>query len=66
VSLLLDMIKACAILAAAGMLGNWFLTEVRAGRKKGAPWYAAYLSPPGVLIICIVSLLPVLVWWLHR
>lgn len=65
-SLLLDVIKACAILAAAGMLGNWFLAEVRARRKIGAPWYTAYASPPGILIICIVSLLPVLVWWLHQ
>ena len=63
-ALLLDVFKACAILAAAGILGNWFLKEVRAGKQKGLPWYVAYASPPGLLIIGIVCLLPVLVWWL--
>lgn len=65
-ALFLEVIKACAILAAAGILGNWFLNEFRAGKKKGLPWYTPYVSPPGILIICIVCLLPVLVWWLHR
>jgi hypothetical protein len=63
VTLLLDVIKACAILAAAGILGNWFLKEVRAGKQQGLPWHAAYLSPPGLLIIGMVCVLPVLVWW---
>ncbi len=65
-ALLLDLIKAGAILAAAGILGNWFFQEVRAGKQKGLPWYAAYLSPPGLVIICIVCLLPVLAWWLYK
>jgi hypothetical protein len=63
VGLLLDVIKAVAILAAAGILGNWFLKEVRSGKQQGLPWYAAYLSPPGLLIIGMVCLLPLLVWW---
>ena len=65
-ALLLELIKACAILAAAGILGNWFLKEVRAGKQKGLPWYAAYLSPPGLLIIGIVCLLPLWIWWFYR
>lgn len=65
-SLLLDLIKAVAVLVAAGILGNWFLREVRAGKEKGLPWYAPYKSPLGLLIICIALLLPVLAWWLNR
>ena len=65
-AILLQVVKACAILAAAGVLGNWFLKEVRTGKQKGLPWYAAYLSPPGLLIICIICLLPLLAWWLRQ
>lgn len=65
-SLLLDVIKAAAVLAAAGILGNWFLREFRAAKEKGLPWYAPYASPPGILVICIAFLLPVLAWWLSR
>jgi hypothetical protein len=48
------IIKMVAILAAATLLGNWFLSELKRARAKGAPWYQPYLTPPGILIILII------------
>lgn len=55
------IIKAVAVLAAAGILGNWFLAEVKKSKIKNEPWYKPYLSLPGLLVIFAV-LLPVIVW----
>lgn len=55
------MIKAVAVLAAAAILGNWFLGEVKKSKAKKEPWYKPYLSPPGLLIIFAVFL-PVIAW----
>ncbi|MCF8110202.1 MAG: hypothetical protein K9J85_01810 [Desulfobacteraceae bacterium] len=58
---LLGVIKAVAVLAAAAILGNWFLAEVKKSKAKNEPWYMPYLSIPGLLIILALSL-PVIVW----
>ena len=55
---LLSFLKVIPILIAAMVLGNWFLSEVRKHRKARAPWYAPYLSIPGILII-IMILIPI-------
>ncbi|MFO7932414.1 MAG: hypothetical protein ACQETG_01050 [Thermodesulfobacteriota bacterium] len=57
----LGLLKAAAVLVAAGILGNWFLAEVKKAKIENQPWYKPYLSPPGLLIILAV-LLPVIVW----
>ena len=62
---LLGLLKAAAVLMAAILLGNWFLSEVRAARAKGRPKYAAYLSLPG-LLITLAILLPALIWLATR
>lgn len=54
------LIKLAAVMAAAIFLGNWFLAEVRAARRNRHPWYAPYLSLPGILIV-LVLLLPLLI-----
>ena len=59
---LINILKLIAILVAAIMLGNWFLAEVRKGRLKGKPWYHAYVSTPGILIILALLVLPIIVW----
>ena len=64
-SWLFDLIKIVAILAAAGILGNWFLREVKQAKRSGKPWYTPYTSLPGILVI-IVVLLPLLVWIVQR
>lgn len=62
---LLELMKVCAVLIASAMLGNWFLSEVKASKKKGAPWYTPYISIPGIIVICSIILLPVLLWLFH-
>jgi hypothetical protein len=54
-----SFLKVIPILIAAMVLGNWFIFEVKKKRKLQAPWYAPYLSIPGILII-IMILIPVL------
>lgn len=51
-----QIIKFAFVLIAAATLGNWFLAELRSARAKGKPWYAAYLSIPGLLILLAVAL----------
>jgi len=62
---LIDLIKIVAVLAAAGILGSWFLREVRRTKLSGKPWYTPYISPPGLLIF-LALLLPVLAWIVHQ
>lgn len=49
------------VLIAAMILGNWFLAELKRSRIAGKPWYAAYCTLPGMLVIAVVILLPILV-----
>jgi hypothetical protein len=62
VSTLAAIVKIIAPLAAAVLVGNWFLSEVKKVRIKGGPWYQPYLSIPGVLIIMAILLVPILLW----
>jgi hypothetical protein len=62
---LIDIAKIVAILAAAGILGNWFLKEVKQAKRQGKPWYTPYFSAPGILVI-IALLLPILAWLTHH
>lgn len=57
-----DILRLLAVLAAAVLLGNWFIAEVRQARKLRKPWYAPYLSTPGLLILILCVLLPLLAW----
>ncbi len=61
-TLLVDILKIIAILAAAVIIGNWYQSGVKKARAQGKPWYVPYLSVPGILIIAVVILLPVLVY----
>lgn len=61
---LIEAAKLVSVLAGATILGNWFLSELRKARRLNRPWHAAYLSPPGLLILAALSL-PV-VYWLAR
>lgn len=53
------LLKAVAILAAAGLVGNWFLRLVKETKAKGLPWYRPYVSVPGLLIL-VALLIPIL------
>ena len=65
-TIVFQIIKLIAILAAAALLGNWFLSELRSARRKGKPWYAVYLTPPGILIILAAIALPLAAWYFKR
>ena len=58
------ILKAISILVAAFLLGNWFLSEVKKAKMAGKPWYAPYITIPGILVI-IALLIPVIVRFFH-
>ena len=58
----IEILRFAAVLAAAVMLGNWFLSEVRKSRAKKEPrGYKPYLTVPGVLVV-IAVLMPFIYW----
>ncbi len=59
--LLLQALKLVVVLLAAVTLGNWFLAEVRSARRLRKPWYAPYLSLPGILVLLAIAL-PMVLW----
>jgi hypothetical protein len=62
--LLITVLKAIPILLAAVLLGNWFLAEVRKAKATAKPWYAPYLTIPGILII-ITIMIPIFLRFFH-
>jgi hypothetical protein len=56
----LKIIRLIAVLLAACILGNWYLAEYKKARAAHLPSYRAYFSLPGILIIVLVLLLPLL------
>jgi len=58
---IVNFLKMLAVLGAAMLLGNWFLTEIKDARKQGKPWYVPYFSVPGILIILFL-ILPIIIW----
>jgi len=61
---LIEALKLVSVVAAAALLGNWFLAELKKARRQNLPWYSAYLSPPGLLILAAL-MLP-FIYWLAR
>jgi hypothetical protein len=59
--LLNDIIILAATLLAAITLGNLFLTELRKARERKAPWYAPYLTLPGILVLAALCS-PIIAW----
>ena len=57
---MLKILQFICVLLAAGILGQWYLTDYRKARMAGLPWYRAYFSLPGVLIVLLILLLPIL------
>lgn len=60
----MQYLKLIPILVAALLLGNWFLAEVKKAKRAQKPWYAPYLTPPGLMVI-LVLLLPILLRFLR-
>jgi hypothetical protein len=53
------IIKVVAILIAALIVGNSFLAELKKARAQGLPWYKPYLTLPGILILIIILVVPI-------
>ena len=62
---LMDVLKVISVSVAAAILGNWFLSEFKKARRRNLPWYSAYLSTPGLLVLAALSL-PLLYWLATR
>jgi hypothetical protein len=63
---IVHLIKLAAVLMAAMLLGRWFLAEVKSARARRKPWYTPYLSLPGLMILLIALVLPLILWYLRR
>jgi hypothetical protein len=59
-----EAVKFICVVLGAAILGNWFLAELKKSQHKKLPWYTAYLSPPGLLILA--ALLIPLIYWLAK
>lgn len=59
---IVDILKFIPILIAAALLGNWFLSEFKRAKATGAPWYKAYISVPGLLILLAILVVPMVLW----
>lgn len=59
-----SILKAIPVLVAAFLLGNWFLAEAKKAKAARKPWYAPYLTIPGMLII-IALMIPVYLRFFH-
>jgi len=53
---LFNLIKYAAVLVAAIIIGNWFLTEAKKAKTNKEPWYKPYLSLPGLIILAALTL----------
>ncbi len=60
----MTFLKAIPVLVAAFLLGNWFLSEVKKAKAMAKPWYAPYLTIPGLLIL-ISFMIPVYLRFFH-
>ncbi len=59
---IITIVKMVAVFAAATLLGNMFLDEVRKSNLRKEPWYKPYLSLPGIIVIASTLFLPILIW----
>ncbi len=57
--MLITILKVIPILIAALILGNSFMAELKKARDQGLPWYKPYLSLPGIIILIIILVVPI-------
>lgn len=62
---LLSLIKMAAVLLGGLLLGRMFFGEVKKAKQRGAPWYAPYLTVPGLFVL-IALMLPIFLWLAAR
>ena len=63
---IVSFLKLIPILLAAILLGNWFLAEFKRANTTGKPWYTAYISLPGLLILLAILVIPIVLWLMQQ
>jgi ABC-type tungstate transport system substrate-binding protein len=63
---MVEMIRMAAVLIAAVMIGNWFMTEQSKNKALGLPWHRVYFTAPGMIVVVAILILPFLVVFLKR
>ena len=63
---IVQILKIIPILIAAILIGNWFLAELKRANATDKPWYSAYLSIPGLLILLAILVIPIALWLTSR
>jgi hypothetical protein len=53
---IIKLIKYIAVLAAALVIGSWFLAEAKKAKLNNLPWYRPYFSIPGLIILAALTL----------
>ena len=64
-SQLFTLLNYAAVLVAAIVIGNWFLSETRKAKLNKEPWYKPYFTVPGIIILVALSL-PFWLWLFSR
>jgi len=59
---LISLAKMAVCLIGGVAVGSWFLSRARQGHARGEAWYKPYLSPPGLIILAALILLPLILW----
>lgn len=62
---IVEILRAAAILIAAALIGNWFVSEFKKARIKGLPLYKVYFTAPGILIMVAMAI-PVVIWLIRQ
>ena len=62
---MLSLVKMAAVLLGGLLLGRMFFGEVKKAKQTGAPWYAPYLTAPGILTL-LALMLPIILWLIAR
>jgi hypothetical protein len=56
------LIKIIPVMIAAILLGRWFQAEFKQTTLQKKPWYSAYISIPGLIILLIILVVPIALW----
>ena len=62
----LEWVRFIAVLIAAGLVGNWYMSENKKNKDRGGPWYGAYFSIPGIIIVAAIILVPAMLYFLKK
>ena len=56
------LLKMIVCLVGGVAVGRWFLAEARQRHAHRESLFKAYLSPPGLIILAVLIVLPIILW----